>query len=109
MKNSINNNIAPAQIVGGMRVKHPDARRTSLRDESKEATSMNANDEEGREVDEEEQEEEQERMRMRAFQDRQAQDMQNHAASRQPDISKNAGNNVHKQYIAPAQPRSLNH
>jgi predicted phage gp36 major capsid-like protein len=103
MPKNIPSDIAPAQRVGGMRVKHPDARRTSLKNESKEATSMNENNEDNRN------EEEEEERRQRELQERQAQDMQNHAASRQPDIGKNAGSNVHIQYMAPTQPRAMNH
>lgn len=93
--------IAPAQIVGGMRVKQPDAHRTPLKAETK---ATKEGDEEETSEDEEE-----ERARQRALQDRQAQDMQAHTASRQPDISKNAGSNVKQQFIPSTQPRSMNH
>ncbi|KAI7896492.1 uncharacterized protein EV154DRAFT_492469 [Mucor mucedo] len=97
---------APAQMVGGMRVKQS-ARRTSLTGDKKEATM--SNNEENRDSDEEREEEEEERMRQRALQERQAQDMQAHTASRQPDVSKNAGSNVKQQHVHTIQPRSMNH
>jgi hypothetical protein len=50
-----------------------------------------------------------ERERIRALQDRQAHDMQAHAASRQPDITRNAGSNVKQIFVTPTQPRSMNH
>lgn len=71
MPNTTNNAIPsnldafPAQKVGGMRVKNPDARRTSLKDESKDASKTNEAEEEDRE--DEEYEEEQQRMRRRAL------------------------------------------
>jgi hypothetical protein len=35
--------------------------------------------------------------------------MQAHAASRQPDITRNAGSNVKQIFVTPTQPRSMNH
>lgn len=93
----IPHNIEPAHKVGGMRVKAPDARRHSLKDEHHDEESEQLNDEE------------EEKMRVRALQERQAQDMQNHQASRQPDVSKNAGSNVKQQFIPATQPRAMNH
>lgn len=114
MPNNTSNNIsnldhAPAQKVGGMRVKEPHARRTSLtnkEEESKDASVMK--NEEGREMDEEQDNMEEEKMRVRELQERQARDMQNHEASKQP-LSKNPGSNVNQMYIPNAQPRSMNH
>ncbi|KAG2236154.1 hypothetical protein BDF21DRAFT_376727 [Thamnidium elegans] len=109
MSNANNNtapsnlDIAPAQMVGGMRVKQPDAHRTPLKAENKDSK-----DNENEQTNEEEEEEE-ERLRQRALQERQAQDMQAHTASRQPDITKNAGSNVKQQFIPSTQPRSMNH
>ncbi|GAA5816850.1 hypothetical protein MFLAVUS_010384 [Mucor flavus] len=97
-----NLDIAPAQIVGGMRVKQPDAHRTPLKAETKDVK-------EGDEEQTAEEDEDEERARQRALQERQAQDMQAHTASRQPDISKNAGSNVKQQFIPSTQPRSMNH
>jgi hypothetical protein len=117
MSNNINiSNLdhAPAQKVGGMRVKEPHAHRIPLKEEeAKDASTMKEEEEaEGREVlhdEEQDNMDEEEKMRIRAQRDRQAQDMQNHVASRQPDVSKNAGTNVKQQYIPNAQPRSMNH
>jgi hypothetical protein len=54
--------------------------------------------------------EEMEQARRKALQEKQLQDMQAHTASRQPDISRNAGNNVKQQHITQnTQPRSMNH
>lgn len=96
---------APAQMVGGMRVKQSN-RRTSLVDEKKDSSMLNHD--ESHESEEGEDDEE-ERMRQRALQERQAQDMQAHTASRQHDVSKNAGSNVKQQHIHTIQPRSMNH
>ncbi|KAI9342132.1 hypothetical protein BD770DRAFT_398748 [Pilaira anomala] len=94
-----NLDIAPAQIVGGMRVKQPDAHRTHLKADKK--------SEEEKEQDVEDEDEE--RARQRALQERQAQDMQNRTASRQPDVSKNAGTHVNVPSSQGVQPRALNH
>lgn len=98
----IPSNLAPATKVGGMRVKAPDAHRTPLEDKHEKK--------EGSEDEDTEEEEEQERMRKRALEERQAQDMQNHTASHQKDISKNTGQNPRQQVTNPSvQPRSMNH
>lgn len=97
---------APAQVVGGMRVKQS-AHRTPLNNEKKDVSMLN--EDESHENEDDKEEEEEERMRQRALQDRQAQDMQAHTASRLPDISKNAGSNVKQQHIHTIQPRSMNH
>ncbi|KAL7318934.1 hypothetical protein PS15m_002116 [Mucor circinelloides] len=103
---------APAQMVGGMRVKNPDANRIPLKEEEHKDQAMNATDEDGREVLSNEQQaeiDEQEKLRIRELQERQARDMENHTASRNEMISKNAGSNVKQQFIPPAQPRNMNH
>lgn len=120
MPNNTNNKIAsnlenvaaPAQMVGGMRVKNPDVHRTPLKEEEPKDETMNATDEDGREVlgnEEQANMEEQEKLHLRELQERQARDMENHSASRNENISKNAGSNVKQQYITPTQPRSMNH
>lgn len=109
LKNPNELDIAPANMVGGMRVKQPDQRRASLRNEEEEKMAMkDSNQDDG--LDEtNEMSSEQERLRIRALQERQAQDMHAHTASRQPDITKNAGNNVQQTFNAGFQPRSMNH
>ncbi|KAG2192856.1 hypothetical protein INT47_010269 [Mucor saturninus] len=84
---------APAQMVGGMRVKQAAHRTSHANDKKEDATS---NKEDNEKKDEEEKE------RIRQY------DLHAHTASRQPDVSKNAGSNV-KQHIHPVQPRSVNH
>ncbi|KAI8639309.1 hypothetical protein BD408DRAFT_421560 [Parasitella parasitica] len=109
----LNNIAAPAHMVGGMRVKNPDARRASLKEEETNDQTMNAtNNEDNREVlgnEEQANMEEQERLRIRELQERQARDMEDHNASRLPNVTKNAGNNVKHHFITPTQPRSMNH
>lgn len=83
---------APAQVVGGMRVKQSTHRHTG----NKKEDTTNSNKEDNEKKDEEEKE----HIRQHDFQP--------HTASRQPDVSKNAGSNV-KQHIHPVQPRSVNH
>jgi hypothetical protein len=120
MPNTTNNNVASnleniascAQKVGGMRVKNPDVHRTPLKEEETKDETMNATDEDGREVlgnEEQANMEEQEKLHARELQERQARDMENHSASRSENITKNAGNNVKQQFITPTQPRSMNH
>ncbi|KAI8358527.1 hypothetical protein BD560DRAFT_374565 [Blakeslea trispora] len=95
-KPSIPSDIAPAQVVGGMRVKQPN-HHNHLHNKKTE-------DEEN-----EQESHEDEQMRARILQERQAQDMQNHSASRQHDIPKNPGTYA-KQIVNPSiQPRSMNH
>ncbi|KAI8082612.1 uncharacterized protein B0P05DRAFT_489418 [Gilbertella persicaria] len=100
---SIPSDVVPAQVVGGMRVKQPN--------HHNHMHAMKNEDKTKEEEHEQEQEnsEEQERMRLRILQERQAQDMQNHTASRQHDVSKNAGNHVKQQFNTGIQPRSMNH
>lgn len=110
LKNPNDLNIAPAQMVGGMRVRQPDANRAPLREEEDiNNKTMNEANEDNRELDTNEMSSEEERMRVRALQERQAQEMQAHFASRQPDISKNAGTNVQQNFNPAFQPRSMNH
>ncbi|KAK4515812.1 uncharacterized protein ATC70_010767 [Mucor velutinosus] len=109
---NLENIAAPAQMVGGMRVKNPDAHRIPLKEEERKEEAMNATDEDGREVLSNEQQaefDEQEKLRIRELQERQARDMENHTASKNEMISKNAGSNVKQQFIPPAQPRNMNH
>ncbi|OBZ89379.1 hypothetical protein A0J61_02576 [Choanephora cucurbitarum] len=93
---SIPSDVSPAQVVGGMRVKQPNhhnhLHNKKTEEEEKEQESL-----------------EDEQMRARILQERQAQDMKNHSASRQHDIPKNPGN-FSKQINNPAiQPRAMNH
>ncbi|KAI8876259.1 hypothetical protein K501DRAFT_200816 [Backusella circina FSU 941] len=93
-------------MVGGQRRKNPDARRTSLKaTEEPEETEDSTLSEHQEQLNEE-----MERARRKSLQEKQLQDMQAHTASRQPDISRNAGNNVKQQHITQStQPRSMNH
>jgi hypothetical protein len=108
MKNPKDLDIAPAHMVGGMRVRQPDVNRAPLREEQQQDNmAIEGEEEEGRVLNTNEEDAEKERIR--ALQERQAQDMQAHTASRQPDITKNAGNNVQHTHIPAFQPRSMNH
>ncbi|KAI8997305.1 hypothetical protein BDB01DRAFT_770590 [Pilobolus umbonatus] len=92
---------APAQKVGGMRVKQPDPHRVPLN------TKKESTKEEGEE--EEEEEEEGHRAAERQTEEKQNYDMHAHNASRQADIPKNAGSHVQEQYRPNYQPRNMNH
>ncbi|EIE91371.1 hypothetical protein G6F46_009624 [Rhizopus delemar] len=85
----------PAKVAGGMRVKQPDPHRTPLK---------------AQKHDEDEEKKDKDRLDKLDLEERRAQDMQNHTASFQANVTRNAGKNVHRQYNNPeTQPRSLNH
>ncbi|KAI8342850.1 hypothetical protein BC941DRAFT_466518 [Chlamydoabsidia padenii] len=101
MPESVNMNRAPAQMVGGMRVGAP--RRASLTQESH-------SHRQGLDEEEEEERQEEESDKRRQEQTRQENAMRTQHASRNINISNNAGSNVHNRTNPGAyQPRDLNH
>ncbi|KAI8080040.1 uncharacterized protein BX664DRAFT_362158 [Halteromyces radiatus] len=98
------NEHAPAQMVGGMRVKQANHRRTSL-SEAKKAASA----EEDIESSEEDQQQMEEMEKRKQEQIRQENAMRSHQASRDMNISRNAGSHVKARIDPSFQPRDLNH
>ncbi|KAI8388407.1 uncharacterized protein BYT42DRAFT_559967 [Radiomyces spectabilis] len=99
-KNDALNEHSPAQMVGGMRVKQ--ANHVPLKHDTKHEQESDSKDMVS--------EEEAEKMRQKALLERQEREMAAEKASRDANISKNAGNNVNKTiHSMPIQPRSQNH
>lgn len=100
LKKPLDLDIAPAQMIGGMRVKqHHETRNNNKKPEGeaedKEQNEMSRDDENLQHIF--------------SLKGQQAQDMYAQTASRRPNVMKNAGNNVRQGFIHPTQPRSMNH
>lgn len=92
---TLNTEHGPAKVAGGMRVKGPNPHRTPLK---------------GQVHDEDEEKKEKDQADKIDYDERRAQDLQNHTAAIQAGISKNAGTQMRKQINSQeTQPRSLNH
>ncbi|SAL99558.1 hypothetical protein [Absidia glauca] len=102
-------NRAPAQMVGGMRVGEP--RRGSLTHDSQQQSIENNSHGELLDLEEEKRQQQMEEMdKRKQEQTRQENAMRTQHASRDINISNNAGSNVHNRTNPGAyQPRDLNH